>query len=137
MGNSCLIGTEEDELISIDFRTGHINWKFQADGYIIFPPVAYKGMIYFAAENTVYSLSGSGEEIWKNDLGGRISSPLKIDRAKNRVLVTLFNEITIDTQHHDLVCLKAKTGETFARRMSKEIFRSAVMIGKSNFFVLT
>ena len=109
-------------MISIDFRAGHINWKFQADGYIMFPPIRYKGMIYFAAGDTVYCLSRSGEEVWKNDLGGRISAPLKIDTAKNRVLVTLFNEITIDTQHHDFVCLKAKTGGTVQRIMSKKIY---------------
>ncbi len=103
----------------------------------MFPPIRYRGMLYFAAGDTVYCLSGSGEEVWKNDLGGRINSPLKIDPAQNRVLVTLFNDITIDTQHHDLVCLNAKNGVTFARRMSKKIFRSAVMMGKSNFFVLT
>ena len=103
----------------------------------MFPPTLFKGNIFLAAGETVYSLNNNGEVIWRNNLGGRVSSPLKIDANRSRILATVYNEATVDTQHHDLVCLNAITGETFQRRMSKKNFRSSVMIGKSNFYVLT
>ena len=100
-----------DELVSLDVKSGKINWTF-ASGYdgkafrwSQSPAVAADRVFFGGINGTVYALEKqSGKLIWKRDLGSRVSTNL----------TTAGNDLYIGTADGFIRRLDTKTGEITA-----------------------
>ena len=68
LGKTLFIGSNvNDKLTAIDTETGKEKWVFYVDGPVRFPPIAYKGRIYFVSDDGyLYCLkTEDGKLVWK------------------------------------------------------------------------
>jgi len=82
-GTSAYVVTIGDELICLDIKTGRLNWSFQSgfarDKFVWSrrPVVAARRVFFGGIDGILYALDAkTGKEIWKRDLGSRISAHL-------------------------------------------------------------
>jgi len=69
-GKTMFVGLEvNNSLLALDTQTGSERWRFYAEGPIRFAPVAWRGKVYFAAEDgCLYCLDArTGQLKWKVD----------------------------------------------------------------------
>ena len=68
LGQQLFLGcAHDDSLLSIDTETGHLNWRFVADGPIRFAPAAGDGRVFFVSDDGhLYCLrAADGSLLWK------------------------------------------------------------------------
>jgi len=77
--------TLEDELLSLDWKTGELVWKSETgrandDFFMSSAPAASGDRIFFGGlDGLVYALdANSGQILWKRELGGRISTSVLV-----------------------------------------------------------
>ena len=87
VGNDIFTSTFGDELVALDKSDGKLLWTFVSEpvnNRIKWPqsPAIAGDLVFFGAINgSVYALNArSGKEIWKQDLGSRVSTNLIVDR---------------------------------------------------------
>ena len=111
LGDSLFGVTFGDELVSLDVKSGKVNWTF-ASGYDgkafrwSQSPAVAADMIFFGGINgTVYGLHNQSRQvIWKRELGSRVSTNL----------TTAGNDLYVGTADGFIRRLNTKTGEITA-----------------------
>ena len=66
-GSIYIASSENDSLTAYDRDSGERKWRFHAEGPIRFAPVAYKGRLYFGADDGYFYCldADKGEQVWK------------------------------------------------------------------------
>jgi outer membrane protein assembly factor BamB len=122
--NTTLGGATGGKLVSLDLDTGNPRWEFATETnpygeYHTHTPALSGDTLYFGGpDGFVYALAaGSGDAIWRQDLGSRVMTPiraigshlfvgafdrkvLRLDRASGTVTAEIG---TADFPHHSLV----------------------------------
>lgn len=68
VGNSLIIGfNDSDKVVALNTGSGEERWVFHTDGPVRFPPVGWKGRIYFVCDDGyLYCVKASnGNLVWK------------------------------------------------------------------------
>jgi outer membrane protein assembly factor BamB len=111
LGDNVFGATFGDELVSLDVKSGKVNWTF-ASGYdgkafrwSQSPAVAADKVFFGGIDGTVYALDAqSGLVIWKRELGSRVSTNLTTDG----------NNLYVGTADGFIRRLNTRTGEIAA-----------------------
>ncbi|MHC1630870.1 MAG: cobaltochelatase subunit CobN [Methanotrichaceae archaeon] len=63
-------------LYCVDASSHSVLWTFLTDSQVTTTPSIWNDRVFFATDSSIFALNAtSGEELWKNDLKGTISSP--------------------------------------------------------------
>jgi outer membrane protein assembly factor BamB len=112
LGSSVYATTVGDELISVDLKTGKLNWSFQsqyskAESAWSSAATAADGFVYFGGlGGNVYSLdAATGKAVWTQNLKTRIST----------APVLIGGDVYLGTADSHIYRLKRTTGEVIAK----------------------
>jgi len=85
VGSNVVVVDYENEIVSLDWKTGEVVWKFATgrpndDADRGRAPAAADGRVFFGGlDGAVYALdAGSGAVVWKRALGGRITTSVAL-----------------------------------------------------------
>ena len=111
LGNSVYAVTLGDELLCLDLETGKPKWTFRSsfssqDFHWTSSPAVSRDRVYFGGlDGTVYALdSQSGKQIWKRDLGGRVTTSVALKG----------NDLYVGTTKRHIYRLDSASGEVLS-----------------------